>query len=337
MRYESLTGRQKVAIFLVAMGSEIATKLYSEMEESEIEQLSLEIASLDVITPEIQDKVLEEFYEIVLAQKYVVQGGLSYAKRVLEESVGKEKAQRILDKIEKSLHKSGFELLKNVDTNQLLTFLQNEQPQTISLILAHLNPDQSSQIISALPPEVQADVVKRIAILEQTSPEVIQQVEAVLETQIATVFSQEYMEAGGVQAVAEILNRVDRNTERNILSTLERDDPELAFEIKNLMFVFDDIVLLDDRSVQQVLKEVDQKELSIALKSTTDEVRDKVFKNMSDRAATMIKEEMQYMGPVRLRDVEENQQRIVNVIRRLEEEGTIIIAGRGGQEDQLVE
>ena len=236
LKYDSLTAKQKVAILLVSLGQDIAAKIYADMDDHEKEILTLEIASLDVIPPEVRDKVLEEFYEIYLAQQYITEGGLDYARQILLESVGPEKTEEILGKIQKSLHKTGFQLLHNIDSNQLVSFLQNEQPQTIALILAHLNPNQSAGILAALPPEIQPDIAARIATLEQISPEVVQQVENVLETQIATVFAEEYTEAGGVKAVAEILNRVDRATEKNILSAMEREEPELAVEIKNLMF-----------------------------------------------------------------------------------------------------
>jgi flagellar motor switch protein FliG len=271
-----------------------------------------------------------------MAQQYVSQGGIDYAKEILESALGPRKAAEILDKVRETVRTTGFNLLENVEPGQVVNFIQKEHPQTIALLLAHMESPNSAAIISALPQEMQVDVATRIATMDSISPETLNQVEEVITDQIKSLFGGERSQIGGVKAVAEMLNNVDRGAEKNILGNLERDNPELATEIKNLMFVFEDIMLLDDRSMQRVLKEIDTKDLSLALKGASEELAEKFFKNMSSRAGEMIKEEMEYMGPVRLKDVEEVQQKIVDTVRRLEEDGEIIISGRGGEEDVVV-
>jgi len=285
------------------------------------------------VSSTIMEAVVEEFYQMVMAQEYIQQGGIDFAKATLEKALGPRKAHEIISKVEAMIHVSGFKLLKEVDPNQLLNFIQHEHPQTISLILANLEPEQTAQIVSELPPEIQTEVAYRIATMGKISPDLLTDIEGILESQVETVFGQDLSAAGGAKAVAEILNMAGRSTEKTILSDLEKRNPELATEIKNLMFVFEDIVLLDDRAVQRVLREVDSKELSLALKVATEDVKDIVFRNMSERAAGLIKEELEFMGPVRIKDVEEAQMKIVEVIRTLEEEGEIVISGRGGEEE----
>jgi flagellar motor switch protein FliG len=333
---ETLTGLQKAAILVIAIGVESASQILKQMKDKDVERLSVEIAHLRDVPSSLMETVVEEFYQMIMAQEYISQGGLEYAKALLEKALGPRKANEIVSRVESAIHVSGFKLLKDVDPNQLLNFIQHEHPQTIALILANLDPEQTASIIASLPPEVQTEVAYRIATMGKITPELLTDIESVLESQVETVFGQDVKVAGGVKAVADILNMAGRSTEKTVLGDLEKRNPELATEIKNLMFVFEDIVLLDDRSVQRVLREVDSKELTLALKSSTDEVKDVVFRNMSERAAGLVKEELEFMGPVRLKDVEEAQLKIVEVIRQLEEEGEIVISGRGGEEEIVV-
>lgn len=269
---------------------------------------------------------------MALASQFIGQGGISYAKEVLERAYGEEKTVEIIGRISASLQVRPFDFMRKTEPAQLLNFIQSEHPQTIALILAYLEPEKSSTILSALPPDRQAEVAKRIAIMDTTSPEVIKEVERVLERKLSSIVPQELTAAGGIKSVVEIINRVDRGTEKTIMEALEVQDPELAEEIKKLMFVFEDIVMIDDRSVQRVLREVESQDLALALKGSSNEVSQKIFGNMSSRASDMLKEDIEFMGPVRLRDVEEAQQRIVNIIRRLEETGEIVVARGGGDE-----
>ncbi|MFP4014341.1 MAG: flagellar motor switch protein FliG [Chitinispirillaceae bacterium] len=332
----SVPGPVKAAIVMVALGSDASSKIFKNLDESEVERLSTEIARLDNISLEMREAVLEEFHNLAMAHQYISQGGIEYAREVLETALGPRKAREILEKVQQSIRTTGFNLLEDIDPKQLVNFIQKEHPQTIALLLAHMEPANAAPIISALPQEMQVDVATRIATMESISPETLSQVEEVLVSQIKSLFGGDVSEIGGVKAVAEMLNSVDRGAEKNILGNLERENPELATEIKNLMFVFEDVLLLDDRSMQRLLKEIDTKELSMALKGASEELQEKFFRNMSSRAAEMIKEDMQFMGPIRLKDVEEVQQRIVDVIRRLEEDGEIIITGRGGEDEIVV-
>jgi len=333
---DNIPGPKKAAIVMVALGSSASSQIFKNLNEQEVEILTTEIARLDNVSSEIREAILEEFHTLAMAQQYISQGGIDFAREILEQALGPRKAKEILEKVQQSIRTTGFNLLEDVDPKQLVNFIQKEHPQTIALLLAHMEPANAAPIVSALPQELQVDVATRIATMESISPETLGQVEEVLVGQVKSLFGGDVSEIGGVKAVAEMLNSVDRGAEKNILGNLERENPELATEIKNLMFVFEDVMLLDDRSMQRVLKEIDTKELSMALKGASDELQDKFFRNMSSRAAEMIKEEMEYMGPIRLKDVEEVQQRIVDVIRRLEEDGEIIISGRGGEEEIVV-
>ena len=330
-----LTGKRKAAIFLVSMGQEIAADIFKHLRDEEIEQLTLEIARIDKVEPEERDKVLVEFQEMMLAQEFISQGGIEYARDILEKALGAERAIDIINRLTTSLQVRPFDFIRNADPGQLLNFIQGEHPQTIALILSYLQPQVSSQILTHLPEEIQANVAKRIAEMDRTSPDIIRDIERVLERKLSSLVNEEYTSAGGIDAILEVLNLVDRATEKSIIEALEEEDPELAEEIKKRMFVFEDITLLSDRDIQQVLREIEQKELALALKSVDDAVKDKIFSNMSKRAAAMLQEDMEYMGPVRLRDVEDAQQRIVNIIRKLEEAGDIVIA-RGGEEQLVV-
>jgi flagellar motor switch protein FliG len=330
-----LTGRQKAAILLISLGPDVSASVYKHLSEEEIEKLTLEISNVRQVTTDEKEEVLEEFHQIALAQNYIAQGGIAYAKEVLEKALGPEKAMNIINRLTSALMVRPFDFARKADPMQILNFIQNEHPQTIALILSYLEPAQAGQILSALPQEMQADVARRIALMDSTSPDIINEVEQILERRLSTTVVQDYTQAGGIEAVVEVLNQVDRSTERTILDALEIQDPELAEEIKKRMFVFEDIVTLDNRAIQRVIREVDNNDLMLALKVASDEVKEVVFRNMSTRMAETFKEEMQYMGPVRLRDVEEAQSRIVAVIRRLEEAGEIVIA-RGGGDDIIV-
>jgi len=335
--YEDLTGLQKASILVVALGVEASSTIFKNMNDRDIEKLSVEIANTQDIPSAVTDAVVEEFYQMVLAQEYIASGGMDYARSVLEQALGDQRAAQILAKVQGSLHVSGFKLLKKVDPAQLLNFIMNEHPQTVAVIMAHLDPEQAASILSELPEQLQNEIVFRVATMGKISPELLNDVEKVLESQLESVLGQDFSTAGGAHAVAEILNLADRATERKILDNLVQKDPGLATEVKNLMFVFDDLMLLDDKSLQRVMKEIDVKDLSIALKGTSEELKHKTFNNVSERMATLIQEEMDFMGPVRLRDVEEVQQRIVDVVHSLEEDGEIVISGKGGAEDALVE
>ena len=327
-----LDGIQKSAILLIALGPEKSSKIFKHLREDEIEQLTLEIANTSSVLPQTKEAVLEEFYEICLAQQYIAEGGISYAKELLEAALGEDKAKDVIGKLTASLQVRPFEFIRKTDPAQLLNFIQDEHPQTIALILSYLNPAQAALIISALPPDRQADVAKRIAMMDRTSPDVIKEVEKILESKLSSLVNQDYTIIGGVDSVVEILNTVDRSTEKHIMETLEIDEPELADEIRKKMFVFEDILLLDDRAIQRVLRDIDNSDLAIALKSANEEVQNAIFNNLSKRLAVMIKEDMEFMGPVRMKDVEEAQQKIVNTIRRLEESAEIVISRGGGDE-----
>ncbi|MBM7560581.1 flagellar motor switch protein FliG [Fusibacter tunisiensis] len=327
-----MTGKTKAAILLIALGPERSAKLFSHMHDDEIEELTLEIANVSRISPEERESVLEEFYQVCLAQEFISEGGINYAKEVLEKAMGSQKALEIINKLTSSLQVKPFDFVRKTDANQLLNFIQNEHPQTLALILSYLNPNQSAQVLSALPQEKQADVAQRIATMESTSPEIIKEVELVLERKLSSMVTQDYSATGGIQCIVDILNSVDRGTEKYILETLEIQNAELVEEIRKKMFVFEDIVNLDSVGIQRFIREVDNNDLAVALKGATDEVKEMIFANMSKRMSEMLREDMDFMGPVRLRDVEEAQQKIVNIIRKLEESNEIIIARGGGDE-----
>ena len=329
---EKMSGLQKSAILLIALGPEKSANIFKHLKEEEIEELTLEIANTRSITPQIKEGIIEEFYQVCLAQQYIAEGGIGYAKELLEKALGAEKAMSVIGKLTASLQVKPFEFVRKTDASQLLNFIQDEHPQTIALILSYLSPLQASMIISALPPERQADVAKRVAMMDRTSPDIIKEVEKILESKLANLVNQDYTIIGGVDAVVEILNAVDRGTEKHIMETLEIEEPELADEIRKKMFVFEDILLLDDRSIQRVLRDVDNNDLAIALKGANEQVQTAIFNNLSKRLSAMIREDMEYMGPVRMKDVEEAQQKIVNIIRKLEDSAEIVISRGGGDE-----
>ena len=327
-----ISGVQKAAILLIALGPEKSSQIFKHLKEEEIEELTLEIANTKSITAQTKDEVIKEFYEICLAQQYIAEGGIGYAKELLENALGTDKAMEVIGRLTASLQVKPFEFVRKADASQLLNFIQDEHPQTIALILSYLPAGQAAQIISALPPDRQADVAMRIATMDRTSPDVIKEVERVLETKLASLVNQEYNVIGGVDAVVEILNTVDRGTEKHIMESMEIEEPELADEIRKKMFVFEDILLLDDRAIQRVLRDVDNSDLAIALKGANEQVQNAIFNNLSKRLASMIKEDMDFMGPVRMKDVEEAQQKIVNIIRKLEDSAEIVISRGGGDE-----
>lgn len=328
----AINGLQKAAILLIALGPEKSATVFKHLKEDEIESLTLEIANTRSVSPQVKEDVLNEFYEVCLAQQYIAEGGISYAKDLLEKALGSEKAVDVINKLTASLQVRPFEFVRKTDASQLLNFIQDEHPQTIALILAYLPSGQAASIVASLPPEKQADVAKRIAVMDRTSPDVIKEVERVLERKLSSLVNQDYTIIGGVDAIVDILNTVDRGTEKHIMETLEIDEPELADEIRRKMFVFEDIMSLDDRAIQRVLRDVDNNDLATALKGANEEVQGVIFRNMSKRLAAMIQEDMEYMGPVRLKDVEEAQQKIVNIIRKLEDSAEIVISRGGGDE-----
>lgn len=332
---KGMTGKQKAALLLISLGPEVSAAVYKHLNEEEIERLTLEISGVKKVESSVKEEIIEEFHNIALAQDYISQGGIGYAKTVLEKALGKEHAQAIINRLTSSLQVRPFDFARRADPGQILNFIQNEHPQTIALILSYLEAEQAGMILSSLPQDVQADIARRIATMDSTSPEVISEIEAVLERKLSSTVTQDYTETGGVDAVVEVLNGVDRSTEKTILDALEIQDPELAEEIRKRMFVFEDVVTLDNRSIQRIVRDCENEDLILSLKVSSEEVKEVLFRNMSQRMAESFQEEMEIMGPVRLRDVEEAQSRIVGIIRRLEDSGEIIIA-RGGGDDIIV-
>ncbi|MBQ5431011.1 MAG: flagellar motor switch protein FliG [Lachnospiraceae bacterium] len=331
----NLTGVQKAAVLLITLGPEKSADIFKHLKEDEIEELTLEIANTRSVSPQVKDDVINEFYQVCLAQQYIAEGGIGYAKELLETALGTSKAQEVITKLTASLQVRPFEFIRKTEPSQVLNFIQDEHPQTIAMILSYLPASQASMILGALSPEKQSDVAKRIAMMDRTSPEVIKEVERVLERKLSSLINQDYTIAGGVDATVAILNAVDRGTEKRIMEALEIEEPELAEEIRKKMFVFEDILLLDDRSIQRVLRDVDNADLGVALKGANEDVQNAIFKNLSSRLASMIQEDTEVMGPVRMKDVEEAQQKIVGVIRKLEDASEIVIS-RGGGDDLVV-
>lgn len=335
-RNPELTGVRKAAILLLALDQDAASLMLKQIGERSVEEVTRELASVGTISKAMRDEVLKEFYDIAVAHSWAREGGLDYAKSLLFQSLDPADAQRILEQISQQVRKTPFSFLQKAESTNLLTFIQDEHPQTIALIVSHLAFHKASEILAGLPGPKQIEVVKRVANMEQTNPEVIGEVERGLEARLANMLNQSFEKIGGVETVAEMLNLVDRTTEKGIMEGLEAEDPDLVEEIRRLMFVFEDILLVDDKGIQAVLKEIENDELALALKTGSQELKDKIFKNMSERAATLISEDMEFMGPVRVTDVEQCQQRIVDIVRRLEDAGEIIIAGRGGEKDLIV-
>ena len=327
-----ISGVEKAAILLITLGPEKSATIFKHLREEEIEVLTLEIANTKSVDPEVKDYVINEFYEVCLAQQYIAEGGIGYAKELLERALGPESAKDVLGRLTASLQVRPFEFIRRADPTQLVNFIQDEHPQTIALILSYLPVNMSSDVISSLSVDKQAEVAKRIARMDRTSPDVIKEVEKVLERKLSTLVNQDFTTVGGVESIVDILNQVDRGTEKNIIENLESDDPDLAEEIRRKMFVFEDIVILDDKSIQRVLRDIENNDIAVALKGVSEEVQATIFRNISTRLADMIREDMQFMGPIRLKDVEEAQQKIVATIRKLEDSGEIIVARGGGDE-----
>ena len=326
--------KKKAAAIIIDLGVENAAKVYKYLRPEEIEQLTVEIASLDKLDPEEFEEILNEFYELCIAQKYITEGGIDYARNILDKVMGSVEAAKLIEKITQSLRTRAFDFLKKVDPKHLLGFIQNEHPQTIALILSYAKPDQAAMILANLPREIQIDVAERIANMDRTSPDIIKEVERTLESKFSSIVNIDLAEIGGVKHMAEMLNSVDRGTEKFILEEMNKRDPKLAEEIRKRMFVFEDIVMLDSISIQRFLRDVDVRDLVIALKGANEEVTKTIYANMSKRMSETIQEELQYMRGVRLRDVEEAQQRIVSIIRKLEETGEIIVSR--GRKDEII-
>jgi len=331
-----LDGVTKAAILLLTLDAPAAAEVLKKLPPEIVEDVTRELAGLGRVPEALRESVVEEFYGISLAFQHQSEGGLEYARALLKEALDPKTAEKVLGQIQTHVTKAPFSFLQKAETDSLLTFIQDEHPQTIALIVCHLPHHKASEILVGLPLQKQIEVIKRIANMEQTNPEVIREVERGLESRLSSMLTQSMEKAGGVPTVAEILNLADRSTEKAIMDGLEAEDPDLVEEIRRLMFVFEDIKMVDDKGIQAVLREIDNDELALALKTASQELKDKIFANMSERAAGLIKEDMEYMGPVRVSDVEAAQQRIVDVVRRLEEAGEIIIAGRGGQEELIV-
>jgi flagellar motor switch protein FliG len=332
----ALEGLTKCAILMLALGPEKAAGLLKQFEPEQVEEITRELAALGRVPRKLQDAVIEEFYSVSIASQYASEGNLEFAKQVLKSSLDPKQADKVLAQIQTQVQKTPFAFLQRAESENLLTFIQDEHPQTIALIICHLAHHKAAEILGGLPMQKQIEVIKRIANMEQTNPEVIREVERGLESRLANMLVQSMEKAGGVPTVAEILNLVDRATEKSVMEGLEAEDPDLVEQIRRLMFVFEDIKNVNDKGIQAVLKEVDNDELALALKTASEELKNKIFSNMSERAAALIKEDMQFMGPVRVSDVEAAQQRVVDIVRRLEESGEVVVQGRGGQDSELI-
>lgn len=333
---ETLNGNQKAAILLLTLGVEAAAQIFKQLEEEEIEVLTSEITQMKRVSAKVSGAVIEEFEQMVRAQEYMATGGIRYAQELLEKAMGKNKAAEIIARLQGLKGANCFVALKKVDPRFLLDSVRQEYPQTIAVILSHLEPQSSASVLAGLPQEIRSDVIMRIANMDKTNPEVINEIERILDGRLSSVVNQEVSISGGIKQVAEILNCMDRSSERGVFQALQENDLAMADEIRKLMFTFDDLTRVDDRGIQRVLKEVEQKELALAMKAAGPEVADKLFKNMSERAAGLLREEIEYLGSVKLRDVESAQQKIVGVVRRLEEAGEILVQGRGGAEEEVI-
>ncbi|RNF38756.1 flagellar motor switch protein FliG [Planococcus salinus] len=330
-----LSGVQKVAVLLVSLGPEVSVEVFKQLTEPEIDKLTMEISNVRKLKNSQTDQVLNEFYSMLLGQDFMREGGLDYAKEILEKALGKEKAMDTIGRLTNILQVKPFSFARKADPKQLLTILQHEHSQTIALVLSYLEAKQSSQILSQLPQVQQAEVARRIALMESASPEVIYEVEQILERKLSATGSQDYTATGGVEAIVRVLSNVDRGTEKSILAELENESPELVEEIKKRMFVFEDIVHLDKRSIQRVIREVADEDLTYSLKVASEEVKNVIYGNMSTRRADLIREEIDMMAPVKLKDVEKAQATIVTWIRSLEESGEIVVS-RGEGDDMIV-
>lgn len=332
---KDLNGRQKAAVLLMSLDVEVAAKVFQELEIKEVETLAVEITNLRDLGPDIVDDVIEEFYELMSAQSYMVEGGLEYAQVLLEKSYGHERAKEIIEKIRVLTTIRGFNILKKSDPQQLASFLSKEHPQTIALILSHLPPDQSAEVLGEFKDDLKTETIIRIATIGKVSPQLVSEIEHVVDQIAEQTLSQNLAQAGGSQLVANILNKTNNAMAKQLLERIEEKKPDMAIEIKRLMFLFEDIILIDDKGIQRILRDVDKKDLALALKVSDEKIKAKIFKNMSERAAAVVREELEYMGPVKLKDVETAQMRIVDVIKELEESEEISVGGRG-KEDVFV-
>jgi len=333
---QQLTGKQKAALLLITLDVDTASELFKLLDPAEVEKVTIEIANLPSIPSNVTGQVIEEFYQMMIAREYIIQGGMDYARTLLEKTFGLNRAAEILEKVRVLTQVRGFEGLKKADSSHLANFLQKEHPQTIALILSHLPPDQTAAILTELPDDIRADVVYRIATLGKISPTLLSEVESVVDSLVESGINENIRQTGGTRAVANILNKCNNTVARFLIESIEQQSPDLALEIKRLMFLFEDIIYIDDRGIQRILREIDKKDLALALKVADDKLKDKIFKNMSERAVDLIKEELQFMGPVRLKEVEQAQMRIVDVVKQLEEREEIVIGGRGKSEDVFV-
>ncbi|GAB4337337.1 MAG: flagellar motor switch protein FliG [Calditrichia bacterium] len=332
---EQLPGKTKAAIFLISLPEEDAAEIFKHLNAKEIEKISVEIAELEAVHSKTIKLVWQEFYRLLKAQEYIAKGGLDFAQTILEKAFGMNEAKELIEKIRAATQVRGFNTLKKADSSQLVNFLSKEHPQTIALILSHLSPDQTADVLAEFPEELRVDVAYRIATLGKISPQLLRDIEEVVDGLAETIIYEDMSKTGGTKALAEILNKANKMTERSILERMEEVDPELASQIKGLMFVFEDIVMIDDRGIQKILKQVDKKDLALALKAADDKIRETIFRNMSERAAQLLKEDLEFLGPVRLKEVEDAQRHIVEIIKQLEDEGEIYIVGRG-KEDEIV-
>ena len=326
---ETFTGPRKAAIFLATMGADISAKVFRSLEESEIETLSTELSQLPNVNEEVAAVVLKEFMEMALTKQYITSGGLNYALEILEKALGRERAIEVVTRIQATIQPGRFAAVKRADPNQLASILRREHPQTVALVLANLEPEIGAAILSSLPEEMRADVVIRVATIDKTSPEIIKQIEQVLEKQVSAGFASGVSYGGGTKTVAEVLNRVDPAAQKAILERLDEHSPTLSEQIRALMFTFEDLITVDDRGLQRIIQDVDQKDLVLALKAVGQEIAAKIFKNMSERTASIVKQEIEFLGPVRLKDVEDAQRRIVTITRKLGESGEIMIGASG--------
>lgn len=337
LELHNMTATQKVAALLIVLGPTTASEVLKNITDDELlEQITLDIASLNKVSNDILNGILEEFKAIFQASNYISAGGMDYAKELLEKAYGGDQAKRILDRLVVLMNSNPFQFFNEADPGQLATSFQNENPQLIALIMAYLKPEHSAQVLNYLPPEVQANVAVKIADMDTTNPEILSEIEKIVESKFSSVVVQDFSKAGGVESLANILNRADRSTERNVIELLEVQNPQLAEEVRELMFVFEDIISLEDRAIQRILREVETKDLAMSLKGTKEDVKEKIFKNMSERAQAMLRDEMEYMGPVRAREVQEIQSKIVGIIRTLEVAGEIIVS-RENNEDELID
>jgi flagellar motor switch protein FliG len=335
-REGKLNGVQKSAILFITLGPEASAAIIKKLPEREIQKITYEIANITSVKQDVKDEILREFIEMNKAKDYLIEGGLDYARDILSKALGSQRAKEILDKVaEETEQYRPFAIARKADSHQLLNVINSEHPQTIALILCYLQSDKAGQILSSLPEELQSEVAYRIATMSNTSPMVIKEIEKVLNSKLSSVVRSDVTVIGGVETIVDILNQVDRTTEKNITEGLEKEDTELAEKVKESMFVFEDIITLDDVSIQRVLREIESKELALALKGCSEEVADAIFKNQSKRASASLKEDIEFLGPVRLMDVEKSQQKIVSVIRRLDESGEIVLS-RGGEDAIIV-